>query len=338
MKNDKQTSGKRLSKDLLIKMHDLMVKTRVLEERLIKMYKQNDGFFWIGGPGEEALNIPLGMLLKKGHGPKFDYFHGHYRSSGVLLALGADPIDSIRQMKNTVKDPYSGGRNFINHQTVEKWNVAPISSPIGVQFSVAPGTSLANKRESKEAITVVIGGDAGTAEADFATALIWSSRPGNELPLLMIVTNNSWGISTPARTQHGERNVADRGKAFGIRTMIINGLDPEESYTKLREAFEYVRKERKPLLLEAKVTRLYGHSSASGANLVTEEEDPILSFETRLKKEKVLSSDQIKKVWDQYSAEFLKHAQAVRGEPQPSGDTIYNYVFKDKPVGGRYHG
>jgi len=66
-------------------MHSLMVKARVLEERLIQMYKQGDGYFWIGGPGEEAFNVPLGMLIHKGRGPQFDYCHFHYRNSATVL-------------------------------------------------------------------------------------------------------------------------------------------------------------------------------------------------------------------------------------------------------------
>src|ERR1041384_4115301 len=82
-----------LSPDLLLKMHALMVKARVLEERLIQMYKQGDGFFWIGGPGEEAFNVPLGLLVHKGRGLQYDYLHFHYRNSATMLAMGVDPID-----------------------------------------------------------------------------------------------------------------------------------------------------------------------------------------------------------------------------------------------------
>ncbi|MGE4232792.1 MAG: thiamine pyrophosphate-dependent dehydrogenase E1 component subunit alpha [Bacteriovoracia bacterium] len=317
----------RLSKDLLVKIHDLMVKARALEERLIKMYKQNDGYFWIGGPGEESFNVPLGMLLKKGQGPKFDYFHGHYRSSGVLIAMGADPLDTIRQMKNSALDPYSGGRNFVNHQSIQKWNICPISSPIEVQFSIAPGTALANKRSRAKSLSVVVGGDAGTAEGDFHTSLVWSSRPGNELPLLMIVTNNKWGISTPAETQQGG-DIVERGKAFGMRCEFLNGLDPEESYIKLKEILEYIREEQKPVLLEAAVSRLYGHSSASGANFVTNEMDPVKEFESKLVKTGVLNREAIQQVWDKYNNMMLQYAQQVRNEPQPNPDSIYENVFK----------
>lgn len=329
--------AKKLPRELLIKMHDLMVKTRSLEERLIKMYKQNDGYFWIGGPGEESFNIPLGLLMKKGQGPKYDYFHGHYRSSGVLMALGADPLDTIRQMKNCATDPYSGGRNFVNHQSIRKWNVAPISSPIEVQYTMAPGTAIANKRESKDAITIVIGGDAGTAEGDFASCLIWSSRPGNELPVLIIVTNNKWGISTSADTQHGDAKIASRGKAFGMKTMTINGLDPEAAYLAIEEAMDYIRKERKPVLMEAYVSRLYGHSSASGANYVQVEEDPIKNFEKRLEKEGILSREKIAKVWEGYNEKMLKFSQQVREEPQPDPESVWDYVYSgQKGKEGRY--
>src|SRR4051794_7803311 len=101
-----------LPTDLQLRIHDLMLRARVLEERLVTMYRQGDGYFWIGGPGEEAFNVPLGMLVDKGSGPAHDYLHLHYRSSATLLAMGAQPVDSLRQMKNTASDPYSGGRNF----------------------------------------------------------------------------------------------------------------------------------------------------------------------------------------------------------------------------------
>ena len=82
-----------------------MVKARVLEERLIAMYKQGHGYFWIGGPGEEAFNVPLGLLMKKGQGPAYDYLHAHYRQSATMMALGEDPIGAMRQMKNVATDP-----------------------------------------------------------------------------------------------------------------------------------------------------------------------------------------------------------------------------------------
>jgi 2-oxoisovalerate dehydrogenase E1 component alpha subunit len=311
-------------------MHDLMVKARVLEERLIQMYKQGHGYFWIGGPGEEAFNVPLGLLMKKGQGPAYDYLHAHYRQSATLMALGEEPIGALRQMKNTASDPYSGGRNFAGHFSKREWNIAPVSSPIEVQYGMAPGTALAQKRHGGDGISIVTGGDAGTAEGDFASCLVWSSRPGNEVPLLIIVTNNKWGISTPADTQHGETHVADRGKAFNIRTKTIDGNDPINAYLELKEAMEYVRKERKPFLMEAMVSRLYGHSSASGANYVGDEVDCLKRFEARLEEHGVLTRQEMDDLRNRYTEDMAAMARQVRDEPLPAPETIWNNIYAER--------
>jgi 2-oxoisovalerate dehydrogenase E1 component alpha subunit len=321
-----------LSPDLLLKLHSLMVKARALEERLIQMYRQGDGFFWIGGPGEEAFNVPLGLLIQKGRGPQYDYCHFHYRQSATLLAMGAEPIDAMRQMKNTATDPYSGGRNFVGHYSIRQWNVVPVSSPIEVQYSIAPGTAIANKRAGGRGITIVTGGDAGTAEGDFSTCLVWSSRPANSLPVLMIVTNNKWGISTHFQGQHGEKRISDRGKAFGIESKTIDGNDPEVSYRELSAAMEYVRTERKPFLLEAMVSRLYGHSSASGANRTNDEADCIAGFERRLEERGLLTRQQMDELRAQFTAELLAAHKQVKEEPQPESKSIYEHVFADRDL------
>ena len=324
-------SSSRLDSETALKIYDLMVQARVLEERLITMYKQGDGYFWIGGPGEEAFNVPLGLLANKGFGADHDYLHLHYRSSATLLAMGADPVDSLRQMKNVATDPYSKGRNFAGHFSVRKWNVVPVTSPIEIQFSIAIGTARAQRKGSNaKGITIVQGGDAGTAEGDFATALVWSSRKGAELPLLMIVTNNRYGISTPFHGQHGYDQISDRGKAFGMPTAIVDGNDPEASYAALQKALEYVRTERKPYLLEAMVSRLRGHSSASGANLVKEEIDCLERFERTLEERNLMTRSQMDQLRDRYTQELGEAAKRIRSEPQPDPKSIYDHVFADK--------
>ncbi len=324
-------SAGRLAPELCVKIHDLMVKSRVLEERLITMYKQGDGYFWIGGPGEEAFNVPLGLLVDKGMGVDHDYLHLHYRSSATLLAMGGDPVDSLRQMKNTATDPYSRGRNFAGHYSARKWNLVPVTSPIEIQYSIAIGTARAQRAGTgAKGISIVQGGDAGTAEGDFATALVWSSRKGAELPLLMIVTNNRYGISTKYEGQHGYDQIAERGRAFGMPVRVINGNDVEESYSAIQQAMEYVRTEKKPYLLEAMVSRLRGHSSASGANLAKDEVDCLELFEKQLAERGILSPAEAKSLRDRYTQELLDASKTVREEPQPDGSTIWDHVFADQ--------
>jgi 2-oxoisovalerate dehydrogenase E1 component alpha subunit len=321
-----QASGQ-LAPDLALRIHELMLMGRVLEERLITMYRQGDGYFWIGGPGEEAFNVPLGLLVDKGHGVDHDFLHLHYRSSATLLAMGADPVDSLRLMKNTATDPYTRGRNFCGHYSVSKWNVVPITSPIEVQYSIAPGTAMAQRRRGGKGITIVQGGDAGSAEGDFATCLVWASRKGNELPLLILVTNNQYGISTSWEGQHGEARVSERGKAFGMPTATIDGNDPETSWHALKKAMDYVRTERKPYLLEAMVSRLNGHSSASGANFVKDESDCLALWEKKLEERKLRTRTEMDDMRAKMTQQLLEAAKRVREEPQPSPDSIWDHVF-----------
>jgi 2-oxoisovalerate dehydrogenase E1 component alpha subunit len=318
-----------LPKALLVQMYDHMVKSRVLEERLIKVYKLGEAYFWIGGPGEEAFGVPLGLLADKGQGVNHDWLHMHYRCTPTLVAMGMPVIDGLRLIMNKATDVSSGGRNFAGHYCYPQWNVAPVSSPIEVQYIMAIGTAHAQKRHKAKGITIVTGGDAGTAEGDFASCLVWASRKGNELPMLITVQNNKWGISTSFHGQHGEAYIADRGKAFGIRTSVINGNDPQESYLKLQEEIAYIRKTGKPCLMEAMVSRLYGHSSASGANRIDNEVDPVMEFQQLLLETSTIDQKLVDETWQKYDDEAKAAFEIVKTEPVPQSDTIWDHVFVD---------
>ncbi len=316
-----------LSGDFLLQFHSLMVKSRVLEERLIKIYKAGEGYFWIGGPGEEAFGVALGLLINKGQGLEHDWLHLHYRCTPTMVALGMPMIDAIRLMMNRVTDPSTGGRNFAGHYCFPKWNVAPVTSPIEVQYPLACGTAHAQKRAGHKTISIVTGGDAGTAEGDFATCLIWASRKGQELPVLITVQNNGFGISTPYEGQHGETEIADRARAFNIRSRVINGNDPIETYLALKEEMDYIRKTGKPSFVEVKVSRLYGHSSADGANRKIELVDPVLTFEKKLIDVGLLSKNEAEKIWDQYEKEGVAAQLEARSEPAPTPESVWDHVF-----------
>jgi 2-oxoisovalerate dehydrogenase E1 component alpha subunit len=315
-----------LPKELCRRMLDLMIKSRALEERLIKIYKAGEAFFWIGAPGEEAWGVPLGLLVNKGRGVEHDYLHLHYRATPTLIAMGMPIIDSVRIIMNRATDTSTGGRNFSNHYCYPEWNVTPVSSPIEVQYQFAIGTAWAQRRAKSNGISIVTGGDAGSAEGDFASCLVWSSRPKLELPILITVQNNRWGISTSYDTQHGEESVADRGKAFGIRTRVINGNDPVETYLCLEEEMTYIRKKCRPVLLEAKVSRLFGHSSASGANPV-DELDPVTEFTERLLRDGFIKEAEVKALRAKYDEEARQAQELARSEPAPTADSIWKNVW-----------
>lgn len=313
-----------------LKCLDLMIKTRALEERLIKMSKSGEGFFWIGGPGEEGFNIPLGLQVKKGQGLDYDYFHLHYRSSGIMLAMGAEIIDTVRQMHYRQTDPYSMGRNFVNHYSINRWNVTPTTPTIETQYLIAPGTAWAQKRHGGTGITIVNGGDAGTAEGDFTSCLVWSTMPGKELPVLIIVTNNHYGISTPESQVHGEKSIAERGRAFGIEIGRVNGNNPEEAWDAINAAMEYIRKKRRPFLLEANVSRLHGHSSSTGGAYVDVEYDPTEEFAKKLIKEKIIDKAGVEGIWEKYRTECEEALAQAKTEPEPDPETRWMHIYKEE--------
>jgi 2-oxoisovalerate dehydrogenase E1 component alpha subunit len=324
--------------DLCLRIYSLMVRTRVMEERMIKMSKSGEGYFWIGGPGEEAFNTVLGLQIKKGEGPGYDFLHLHYRNSATMIAMGMPVIDGIRQMAMRATDPHSLGRNFPGHFACRNWNVMPISSVIEIQFAMAPGTAHVQKRHGGDGITIVVGGEAGTAEGDFASCMVWSTRPGNELPVLTIVMNNHYGISTPADTQHGERRIIDRGRAFGIPGEVVDGNDPIAGWFAVQRGMQHCRQERKPYMIEAMVSRLYGHSSSSGALRVKGEEDCIASFEAKLLEHDVLDEQERERVHRAAEEEVAAAAAEALKDPKPRPEDVERFTYAPSPVDRVYPG
>ena len=125
-----------LSAQRCLEVHGIMVRARAMEVRMIKMSKSGQGYFWIGGPGEEAFNVALGLQVKKGCGPEYDFLHLHYRNSATMVAMGMPLLDGIRQMAMTRTDANSMGRNFVGHFARREWNVVPISSVVEVQLVI----------------------------------------------------------------------------------------------------------------------------------------------------------------------------------------------------------
>jgi len=148
----------------------------------------------------------------------------------------------------------------------------------------------------------------------------------------MIVANNQWGISTPACDQPAEKHIADRGAVFGIKSAVVDGNDAEVCYRELKRAMDYVRTERRPFLFEALVSRLYGHSSASGANFVPEEVDCLAPFERKLEDRKILTRSEMDELRAKYTQQLLEASKRVRDEPLPKGDEIRNHVYSDRDL------
>jgi 2-oxoisovalerate dehydrogenase E1 component alpha subunit len=179
----------------------------------------------------------------------------------------------------------------------------------------------------------VNGGDAGAAEGDFETCLIWSSRPGHELPVLILVGHNKFGISTPSSEEWPLQDLTQRAVPYGIRRAVVDGNDPEAAYLALEEAIAYIRETRRPFCLQGNVSRLNGHSSSTGGGRINER-DCIADYEQKLFKSGLLTADTAKQVWDKYRQEAREVLDQVRNEPYPEGSTIMLHTFVEEEASG----
>ncbi len=244
--------------------------------------------------------------------------------------------DHVRQLAMRATDTHSRGRNFVGHYSVPAWNVVQVTSVIEVQYAMAPGTALVQKRHGGEGITVVVGGEAGTAEGDFETCLNWSTRPGAALPVLMVVTNNHFGISTNIDTVKARRPIADRALPYGIEAETIDGTDPVAAWHGIDRAMRYCRRERKPFLLEVLVSRMHGHSSSSGAQREWAAADPVALFEQRLIDAGAIDANGVRALRDEAKAEADHAAVEATSEPHPTVADLYRDTYAPSRVDAVY--
>src|SRR5262249_49147004 len=159
-----------------------------------------------------------------------------------------------------------------------------------------------------------------------------------ELPVLMIVMNNGWGISTSRCSQHGDRPIIDRGLGFGIDGEVVDGNDPIASWHAIVRAMDYCRKRRRPYMLERTVARLHGHSSSSGALRVTDEPDCIALFEQKLLEAGVVEPADLQRIHSEAYAEAEAALQQTLTERKPAPSDIEKFTYAPSPVDAVYPG
>ena len=154
--------------------------------------------------------------------------------------------------------------------------------------------------------------------------------------MLIIVMNNGWGISTSASSQHAETHIIDRGQAFGIPGEVVDGNDVVASWYAIRRALEYSRRERRPYMLEAMVSRLYGHSSSTGCQRVKTEADCIELLERKLIHAEILTREAVDRVHQEALAEVEQAAEEALHEARPEPEDIPRFTYAPSSVDAVY--
>ena len=311
-----QFDRKKLSDQTLIDLYKKLLKPRMIEEKMLILIRQGKVSKWFSGIGQEAISVGVTAVLNKD-----EYILPMHRNLGVFT--GRDiPLYRLFSQWQGKANGFTKGRDRSFHFGTQEYKIIGMISHLGPQLGVADGIALANKLKDNGKVTAVFTGEGATSEGDFHEALniaaVW------DLPVLFVVENNGYGLSTPTNEQYRCENIADKGVGYGIESHIIDGNNILEVYNKLNEIVDSVRKNPRPVLLEFKTFRMRGHEEASGTKYVPQElmdiwavKDPVDNYKNYLKEEGVLTDEE---------------DEAIRAELKKEIDENYQLASNEEPI------
>ncbi len=323
-----------LDKKQLIDVLKMMIRSRTIDNKAMRLLKQGKTFFHIAAEGHEAVQMAVGMQLDS----KKDWLFPYYRDLGTALMSGTTAEDVFLGTFAKASDPASGGRQLPVHWGMTNAQLPSQSSPTGTQFLQAVGTALASKRKGIKNVSYVSSGEGTTSQGEFHEAVNWASR--EKLPVLFMIQNNRYAISVPVEHQTAGKDGSVAEMMSGFHTLFrlkIDGTDFFESYKKIKEAIEYIKSGKGPALIEAEVVRLQSHSSSDDQKKYRKDEelekdrlnDPIEKYVDKLKSEKIISDDEYQKILAEIKKEIDDAADKAFSSPDPVAEEAIKYVFDE---------
>jgi 2-oxoisovalerate dehydrogenase E1 component len=279
-----------LSDDLLIQLYTELVRPRMIEEKMLVLLRQGRISKWFSGIGQEAIAVGATMALDPD-----EYVMPLHRNLGVFTVRKM-PFGKLFKQWQGRKDGFSKGRERSFHFGANEYHICGMISHLGPQLAIADGVALAHKLKGEQKVSVAFTGDGGTSEGDFHEALNVAAVWG--LPVIFIIENNGYGLSTPVNEQFVCNQLADRAVGYGMKGITIDGNNILEVYRQIAAAREYCITEQKPILIECMTFRMRGHEEASGVKYVPKElfeewgqKDPVNNYEEYLCTEGLLNED-----------------------------------------------
>jgi 2-oxoisovalerate dehydrogenase E1 component len=321
-------------KKQLIEILKMMVRSRIIDNKAMRLLKQGKTFFHIAAEGHEAVQMAIGLQLD----PKKDWLFPYYRDLGTVLMAGITPEEVFLGTFAKATDPASGGRQLPVHWGMINAQIPSQSSPTGTQFLQAVGTALASRKRGIKNVSYVSSGEGTTSQGEFHEAVNWASR--EKLPVLFVIQNNRYAISVPVEHQTAGKDgsVAEMmGGFYSLYRKRIDGTDFFESFKELKAAIDYIKSGIGPALIEANVVRLQSHSSSDDQrkyrdlNELEEDKqnDPIEKFVTRLKNDKIISDDEYQKIWKEINTEIDEAADRASKSSDPDPKDAARYVYDE---------
>ncbi len=329
----KQTDLMGLNKKALLKIHKNMVVSRLLDEKSMILLKQGKSFFHIGGSGHEAIQTAAALALK----PGIDYSYPYYRDMAFVLQMGVTPLETMLLFFSRAEDPSSGGRQMSNHYGHRDWNIVQQSSPTGTQYLQAVGCAMAGHKLKSDEVVYVSSGEGTTSQGDFHEALNWASR--DKLPVLFVIQNNKYAISTHVSEQTSGSSVSRIGSGYeGLASLRVDGTNFFESYEIMKKAVHHAREGKGPVLIEADTVRLMPHSSSDSQKKYRSQQeldedklnDPITKFEKVLLDKELINSELLGQLHKDYKKEVDQISEEADTYDHPSEESAYDHLFDKK--------
>ena len=299
----------------LIELYKAMLKSRMIEEKMLILLRQGRISKWFSGIGQESISAGVALALHKE-----EYILPMHRNLSVFTSRDI-PLHKLFSQWQGKMGGFTKGRDRSFHFGTQEYKIVGMISHLGPQLGVANGIALASKLKGKKQVTAVFSGDGATSEGDFHEALnvasVW------KLPVLFCIENNGYGLSTPNNEQFSCEHIADKGKGYGMESHIIDGNNIVEVFSKVSELAESLRQDPRPVLLEFKTFRMRGHEEASGTKYVPKEllnqwasKDPIENFQAYLRGNNILTEEAEVVIKESFSQEIHRNLEAVFKEDE----------------------